>query len=374
MKQKQFLQEVSAHIKPIDETQVIILLHLMSDWLEVLNTLDKIGKVVLIIAIPYSINLETLEIVRKKYSVVTPSLASLLNNKYLLDVVKKYIQKDSKILFIEIGGYFAKIADELEAQHPNQVLGFIEDTEAGHRNYEKLHKEKALKFPVVSVARSWLKLREEQQVGVLCVKTFFELLAISKEAIHKKTALILGFGKIGVSVAETCHKMGLSVYVNDINTGRNDLAKTKGFIVQEKSTVLANADFIFGASGNFSIKKEDFTHVKQGAYLISCSSKRMEFNFKDSGYVVEKMGVHIEKLTKSEQAFFLVNYGEPVNFINNSRLLGPSIYLTQAEILCSIETLLSRTEPGIYENSDEKRKTIEKIWLKYFNSNENKEE
>ena len=70
----------------------------------------------------------------------------------------------------------------------------------------------------------------------------------------------------------------------------------------------------------------------------------------------------------------MVNYGEPVNFINNSRLLGPSIYLTQAEILCSIETLLSRTEPGIYENSDEKRKTIEKIWLKYFNSNENKEE
>jgi adenosylhomocysteinase len=66
--------------------------------------------------------------------------------------------------------------------------------------------------------------------------------------------------------------------------------------------------------------------------------------------------------------FFILNNGEAVNFLHGA-VVGPAIYLVQAEVLMAVARLLQRTyseTSRIIHLADTDRAIIARIWLKHF--------
>ncbi len=125
------------------------------------------------------------------------------------------------VVLLDVGGYFAPTVDALCERFSGRVLGVIEDTENGHKRYA--HAEK-LPCPVVSVARSPLKDPEDFLVGQSVVFSTEALMRSRGDILHGRTALVIGFGKLGSSIARLLHAKGVQVTVYDLDPVRRTQA------------------------------------------------------------------------------------------------------------------------------------------------------
>ncbi|MDK7093922.1 hypothetical protein QP371_07020, partial [Gardnerella swidsinskii] len=66
---------------------------------------------------------------------------------------------------IDIGGYFAPRLSEIQKNFKGQLFKIIEDTENGYQKYETQFHNNVITIPILSVARSSLKIEEDFLVG-----------------------------------------------------------------------------------------------------------------------------------------------------------------------------------------------------------------
>lgn len=343
--------------------QLILLTHLIPNVPELLEAFSNLIDIKLILAIPYSIDQKTMESTVAGYPVVFPSLDDLFNANLLLDLIKQHVDKTKPFVIQEIGGYFSEITHELKALYGDQFLGIIEDTEAGHKRY--LAVEQSLACPVVSVARSELKVAEDFLIGDSCLRASLYLINKNNFNYLNKKALVMGFGKIGRATAYAAKKFGFSVCVYDIDPIKELMAYSEGFEVGKRECLIAESDYIFGASANFSIQiMADKEHLKDGTKLISCSSKQLEFN--TEGCVLIQYIDHIDRIAVSDKTFFLFAKGQPINFIGDF-LIGAMIRVVHAEILLALDYLIhTPIQPSLITISYEQKCLLAQIWLEHF--------
>jgi adenosylhomocysteinase len=132
------------------------------------------------------------------------------------------------VVLLDVGGYFAASLTEVCARFSGRVLGVVEDTENGHRRYAELRK---LPCPVVSVARSPLKEPEDYLVGQSVVFSTEALMRGRGDILQGRGVLVIGFGKLGSSIARLLHAKGMNVTVYDIDPVRRIQAAAQGFLV-----------------------------------------------------------------------------------------------------------------------------------------------
>ena len=345
--------------------QIVILTHILPDRPELLAAISKIAPISLVIAIPYSIEKKTFANLREYYNLLALSLEEMTNPKIFYQKFIEQINLESPLIILEIGGYCASIIERLHSHLGNKLLGVIEDTETGYRQYEKLH---TLPCPVISVARSFLKESEDCLIGDACLFSTEKLIRQSGFLLDGKQMLVLGFGKIGRGLAQTLLRRGYSVSVCDIDSSKRVLALSGGLKIPTKEIALQNADLIFGATGNYSIEKDDFKHIKKGAILVSCSSKQLEFDvtYVKENYICEPVFDNTVKYSNKDNYFYLLAEGKPINFLDGA-IIGPVLALVQAEIIFSIKTLMDlEGKSGLYEVGSEDRKMLADLWLKHF--------
>ncbi|MCD6045576.1 MAG: adenosylhomocysteinase [Gammaproteobacteria bacterium] len=345
--------------------QLVILTHILPDRPELLAAISKIAPIALVIAIPYSIEEKTFIQLEKQYNFLKLSLEEMNNPEILYHKFIEQIDLETPVIILEIGGYFAPILEQLHSRLGSKLLGVIEDTETGHRQYEKL---KAIPCPIVSVARSFLKESEDCLVGSSCVFSTENLIRKSGFLLDGKQILILGFGKIGRGLAQALLRRGQSVSVYDADPSKRILARSEGLKIVEKETALHNADLIFGATGNYSIRESDFKHIKKGAILASCSSKQIEFDmaYIKENYIRADIFDHYTRYSHNGHYFYLLAEGKPVNFLDDA-IIGPVLALVQAEIIYAVKTVIDlKGMPGLHEVSSSDRKILADLWLNHF--------
>lgn len=363
------LFEEIAKMVPSFSGKFIIVTHILNDRPELLNAISQIGDIALIIAIPYSIKKETLNELTKRYDVITPSLDEIRNGKYLKKIIKKYLGKNDDLIVIEIGGYFAQIIKELKDTLQHRFIGVIESTEAGHRQYEKVDD---LPCPVVSVCRGSLKRTEYSVVGNSCIFSTEHLIRKAGFLLNGKKALVIGYGKVGQGLAHSLYKYNCPVMVYDANPIMRVLAYSEGFQVPEKIEAIQQAEIIFGATGNSALSKDEISHIKNGAILVSCSSKDIEFDmeFILKHYETEEAIENFNVYRSENHFFYLLGKGVPINFIDGA-VMGPVLAIVQAEVIYAIKTLLElKSKTGIYEVQEEDKKMLASKWLKTFSKRE----
>ncbi|GHC72076.1 adenosylhomocysteinase [Streptomyces flavofungini] len=286
------------------------------------------------------------------------------------DRALRYIEERAagrQVVLLDVGGYFAPALDALCDRFSGQILGVVEDTENGHRRYADHEK---LPCPVLSVARSPLKDPEDFLVGQSVVFSTEALMRGRGDILHGRIALVIGFGKLGSSIARLLHAKGIRVTVYDIDPVRRTQALSQGFTVaQSRAGGLESADLVLCATGSLSLRGEDFARLRNGAYVATVTSSEDELELAGLPAVYERatIGEHVTRYLTTGHYFYLLNGGNAVNFLHGASV-GPFICLVQAEILAA-STALARDglDPGLHELPPADRAAIASTWLDYFN-------
>jgi adenosylhomocysteinase len=352
--------------KQRDNLQFIILIHMVSDIVELIDALSLLGDIAVIIAIPYSADKNIIKQLAH-HPIAQPTLDELLTPEKLNTLALKHSDTSKETIILEIGGYFAKGLTTLHQAFQGNLLGVIEDTEAGHRRYEA--EASHLPCPVYSVARSVLKESEDVLIGRSCIYATETILRKTGHVLNGQQSLVLGYGKIGRGVARTLKQQNAPVMVYDIDPKKRILALTEGYQVPSKISALHNANFIFGATGNTSITLDDFPEIRNGAVLISCSSKKIEFDLDGlySTYQKKEVTDHVDSYHKEQQHLYLVGDGQPVNFVSDKCLVGPVISLIQGEMLmAAIELITHKASCELHEVAEESKDYLSNLWLDHF--------
>ena len=108
----------------------------------------------------------------------------------------------------------------------------------------------------------------------------------------------------------------------------------------DKSIVLREADLIFCATGNKSLRGQDFRSVKKGSAIFSVTSSDDEFSFEGmEDYRKEDLGCSMLRMSNQGHSFFLANRGNAVNFLHGAEV-RPFVHLVQAAMLHGVDALL----------------------------------
>ncbi|MFE7478917.1 adenosylhomocysteinase [Streptomyces sp. NPDC057552] len=271
------------------------------------------------------------------------------------------------VVLLDVGGYLAPTLNAMCERFSGMVLGVVEDTENGHKRYAERAK---LPCPVVSVARSPLKEPEDFLVGQSVVFSAEALLRGRGDILHGRPALVLGFGKLGSSIARLLHAKGVHVTVYDIDPVRRAQALSQGFsVARDRDRALKYAGLVLCATGALALRGEDFPELKNGAYVatVTSSEDELELSGLPDGYTRHGAADHVTRYETTGHYFYLFNGGEAVNFLHGASV-GPFIFLVQAEIIAAVRVLAQGgLEAAMHEVSAADRRGIAATWLHYYN-------
>ncbi len=266
--------------KIIDERNIqepgrlIVVTHLVSGSEDFIFALNDVVPIAAIIPKPNSINHHVRSVVSDRIPILdwTRDEIKLKSDQFVTDI-QNLVGAES-FAVVDTGGYFSHVLRELHSTLKEQFMGVVEDTENGHQKYEILLEAEAPCFPcpVISVARSTLKDPEDFLVGQAIVFSSEALLREQGEILNSKEAVVLGYGKIGRSIAYHLRQKSVHVKVLDVDAGRQVLALAHGFSTGRKEILLKDADILYCATGNRSLRRGDILSIKRGAYVFTATS------------------------------------------------------------------------------------------------------
>lgn len=359
---KKFYERLVGRIDSERKVGTIVVMHFLPDVFSHLRTLDKVSEIITLIPKPKSIVQNVYDMVQSRFH-VQKATRELIQNT---DIIAKTIAStDREIILFDIGGYFAPILNDLALVFPGKILGVVEDTENGHQKYESLN---SLPLPVYSVARSPLKANEDFLVGQSVLFSADAILRDAGKLIQYLNCSVLGYGKIGNSIAYHLTLRGVKPNVFDTNPVRRLEAYNRVCFTPSRSYIMRNSDVIFCATGNQALNILDFRQLKPGCFIFSVTSSDDEMNltFLNSEYNAEEVAEYITKYSNFNNHFYLVNKGNAVNFIHKA-VMGDFIHLVKGEMIWALnEILTKRPQAGLYELPNEARREIAEIWMNIF--------
>lgn len=360
-----FFRDVIRQFPAHTKFSSFLITHLLAERPSFVKAVAEQTELVAVLPKPKSICEEALQEVRTMTKVDSLSRELFSNVDTALDYLEQRA-KGQDIVLLDVGGYFAGVLNELAEVFSGRIMGVVEDTENGYQRYLALNH---VPCPVFSVARSSLKVPEDYLVGQSIAFSVEMLIRGRGDVLAGMEACVIGYGKLGSSIAQMLHTRNMRVMVFDKDPVRMTQAKAAGFhVVQDKKCALSRAGVIVCATGNHSLCKEDFTHIKNGAYIASVTSSEDELELDDLApvYEIEPVAPHVSRFSTVGHYFYVLADGNAVNFLHGA-VVGPYIYLVQAEILTAISKISEELAPGLYTVSDEDRKLIANTWLTHFN-------
>ncbi|MDJ0641660.1 MAG: adenosylhomocysteinase [Erythrobacter sp.] len=358
---------------------VLVVQHVLPNTIPLFKILRSYFEVVGVIPKRKSTNPSTLSQLENSdppFPILNCTRRQLRNEEYLRNNVKMKIG-DRKLIILDIGGYFSDSIELLGNIFQDKIIGIIEDTENGHQKYDRYveplkQKGGNLPFPVFSVARSPLKEPEDYLVGQSIVYSAENVLREHNTLLNNKVVLVLGYGKIGKSIANSLAVRNVTVWVYDKDPIKCAQALSHGFHVPTRDHGISGADLIFCATGNKSLEEVDFLKLKHQSFVCSVTSADDEFEF---GELRKKYG-HRDTNANSEifdidanHRFHLMNEGNAINFLHGA-VLGTYIYLVACELLFCLVKIIDNG--GKFKNdrittlSTQERQTLAAKWMEEF--------
>lgn len=263
----------------------------------------------------------------------------------------------------------------------NPFVYFIEQTTYGPKNRMFY----TLPFPGFNVAESYAKLLEYPYVAEVAIEKLKDLIKNVQLQIGKKPTIgVVGFGRMGQSVAAEMVERGYSVIVYEEKSAkRTSLKGIKHY--KSLPVVIAYADVIFGTTGTDITANDEvldtIVNSRKSTTYVSLSSSDTEFNrllaliqekTKKYGQIPDP---YKEVLYVNEEGACIRVLGTPVNFLGKKlHSVAPwHIWATRALLMCCIMAGAARP-PELVESAkiympdpDDQRKIIEA----FFNMNPN---
>jgi adenosylhomocysteinase len=342
----------------------ILITHVLDTAVAYVEAVHSVFPVARIVAIPYSASASAVRSLREKgFNVVVPaSIADTFIDaeKHVVEALEESVEP---LVVQEVGGYLAKASVRL-ASFPN-FLGVVEDTNNGHWLYERTepHPIRAL-----SMAQSPLKAVEDSIIGDAVLFSIERILREEFAVICQGLrSAVIGFGKIGRSSAVALKGREAVVSIYDINPAKNMMAKVEGYFPKPLHELLTESDLVVGCSGQTSIRLVDMPFIKDGAILVSASSKAVEFAITDfqKECSIERFSDVVWRFVQSNgKTFYVLLQGTPVNFRDGS-ILGTILDMIYCELfVCLREVAAKRAPIGLSKSPPQLQDEVSKTWLR----------
>ncbi|HKP90021.1 MAG TPA: NAD-binding protein [Thermoleophilaceae bacterium] len=344
---------------------LVCIVHLLPTALDFVPALARVGRVASVLPKPKSIDEGVGNELKAKFQI------DLLTRDRLADAAQASALLEARaggqhVVLLDIGGYFAPSLAALCAGFSGQILGVVEDTENGLQKYERAGD---LPCPVYSVARSPLKNAEDYLVGVAIVFSTEAVLRTRGDVLQGRSAAVIGYGKIGRSIAAQLHARHVSTTIYDTDPIAATEAVSHGFrVARDAAAAVEGAGLVISATGNRGIGGEEFPRLATGAYVASVTSSDDELGLDERGpYEYRWESQDVARYSADGHYFYVLNEGNAVNFLHGATL-GPAIYLVQGEVLAGIAALCAGDSAGgMQEVAADERREIARVWLEHFN-------
>ncbi|GFE25738.1 adenosylhomocysteinase [Streptomyces nigrescens] len=360
-----FFRCITERFPAAGEVRALIITHLLSDRPAFLRAMARTTTIAAVLPKPKSVNAGALAEVRRTYAVHPLTREMLADPTSALDYLEDNVPGRDVVL-LDIGGYYAPSLDTLVDKFSGRIVGVVEDTENGHQRYAALGQ---LPCPVFSVARSPLKDCEDHLVGRSIVFSTDALVRTRGDILTGRDACVIGFGKVGRSIAQTLRAHDLRVVVYDNDPVKQVQAHAQGFrTTASRTEAIHRAGLVLCATGNLALRQSDFAALRNGAFVASVTSSEdeLELDALNDLYRRTPAGEHLTRYDVTGHYFYVLADGNAVNFLHGAAV-GAYIHLVQAEIVAATSALSQGPhDPGLHEVASDDRQAIARAWLEHF--------
>ena len=346
--------------------------HMVPNTLLFLPALNELMTLAGVLAKPKSVPRHEYKIISKQYSTQPLSREWAADPDGVVKKLQKLGLSGKKVILIDIGGYFSSSINSISQKFNGAILGVMEGTENGVKRYEKQGPHIT---PIVTVARSPLKLPEDHLVASSIVFSIEATLREQAEILQTRSAAVIGYGRVGSSVAEILRGRGINTVVFDKDPVALALAAAKGFQANTRLTeALSHASLVVCATGNTALDLPGFGLLRSGCVVASVTSSDDELDLPSlsEGYTRKTISEGLVKYEENRgggRHFYLVADGNAANFLHGA-VIGPAIQLIEGEKLMAVSALMKCEIPSgnteIAELGGAPRRIVAEVWNEHF--------
>ncbi|MDW6001889.1 NAD(P)-dependent oxidoreductase [Vibrio mangrovi] len=314
---------------------LIIVCHAIKSLIPYISILSKHNSLQKVLIKPNSVDKDIIRYLENnEYNFELLDRNEFSSKSKVVSKLNSFTENKECILF-DIGGYFSSIFDDSAVI--NNIIGIIEDTENGQQKYENKNLLNS-NIPLFSIARSFPKETEDWWVGLAILFSAEKQLRTLGKTFNGKRILVIGFGKIGRSIAQSLQKYGYSVTVYDKDSRRLVHASCLNLNIIKDRSEFGKFNVIFSATGNKSISESDFPLFKKVCYFFSVTSSDDEFDIDFDDFNLIK-GMFFSS-NKNGNIYFC-NKGNAVNFLDGGEI-GYFAHMVQGAIVCAAQRIIDK--------------------------------
>ena len=199
------------------------------------------------------------------------------------------------------------------------IKGACEETTTGVHRLEAMHKDGALKFPVVAVNDAYTKYLFDNRYGT-GQSSFDAIMGTTNMLIAGKSVVVCGYGWCGRGIALRAQGLGANVIVTEIDPIRALEARMDGYRVMKIRDAVKEAYLIITVTGNINIiHGDDFKYMKDGCMLCNSGHFNVEINRRD----LEAQSTSVREVRESIEMFTMKD-GRKIYLLADGRLVNLS--------------------------------------------------
>ena len=199
------------------------------------------------------------------------------------------------------------------------IKGACEETTTGVHRLEAMHKDGALKFPVVAVNDAYTKYLFDNRYGT-GQSSFDAIMGTTNMVIAGKSVVVCGYGWCGRGIAMRAQGLGANVIVTEVDPIRALEARMDGYRVMKIRDAVKEADLIITVTGNINIiHGDDFKYMKDGCMLCNSGHFNVEINRQD----LEAQSTSVREVRESIEMFTMKD-GRKIYLLADGRLVNLS--------------------------------------------------
>src|SRR3990167_8507194 len=302
--------------QPLKGITLAACLHVTAETANLMRTLQAGGATVYLSASnPLSTQDDVAASLAKDFDIPTYAIKGESRETFFSHLEAIIAQKPQ--LTMDDGADLVSTIHQTHAELLPQMLGGTEETTTGVIRLRAMHKDGALKMPVVAVNDAKTKNLFDNRYGT-GQSTLDGIIRATDMLIAGKTVVIAGYGWCGKGLAMRARGMGAKVVVTEVDQIKALEAGMEGFRIMPMSQAATEGDLFCTVTGDINVlRKEHFLAMKDGAIVCNSGHFDMEININDLKSVAKGEPRTVRELVQE----YVVN-GKRIYLLAEGRQIG----------------------------------------------------
>ncbi len=266
--------------KPLAGKKMSACLHVTAETANLARALKAGGAdLVLVASNPLSTQDDVAASLVKDYGIAVYAIRGE-DNKTYYEHIRAAIEHDP-VVTMDDG---ADLVSTIHAEYPEkaaQIVGSMEETTTGIIRLRAMHKDGALKIPVVAVNDAETKYLFDNRYGT-GQSTVDGIIRATDFLVAGKRVVIAGYGWCGKGFAMRMKGMGANVIICEVDPIKALEAAMDGYSVMQMTEAARIGDLFVTITGDIHVlRKEHFEIMKDGAIIANSGHFNVEINIGD---------------------------------------------------------------------------------------------